>query len=449
MKTRIFTRQKRHFRHLAKHINQLIASGEWIKLSSMAQKKMIAKLNALYNQVRFYFSHLELKKVLAAAAVFIGFPLVSQAQSFAPPVQNPFGLVADTTYVAAPAFADIDNDGDQDLFSGNWEEFSYKVQFFENTGTPVTPQFAAAQDNPFGITLPGIYLAFPVLADIDEDGDLDLFLGGAVVEYQGGVQFFENTGTATAPAFATPAANPFGLSSTYMFAIPEFADIDDDGDLDMFAGEGYGNFQFFENTGTPSAPDFAAPVQNPFGLTAAYNIGTPRFADIDHDGDLDLFVGEYYGNFIYFENTGNAETPAFASPVTNPFGLSPTYNYNFPAIADLDNDGDMDILSGEYYGMFQYFKNTEFNIGLTEIDGKDFFSLYPNPAREWVNIELKNNITAHPAELAIVDLKGKVIKRALLTTKDLRLKTDDLLPCVYFVRIMDKEKVYTQKLIIR
>jgi hypothetical protein len=443
MKTRIFNRQKRHFRHLAKHINHLITSGEWARLSGITRNRLIARLNGLYRQVRFYFSHLELKKVLAAAAVFIGLPLVSHAQSFAPPVQNPFGLIADTTYIASPAFADIDNDGDQDLFSGNWEEFSYKVQFFENTGTPGTPQFAAAQDNPFGITLPGVYLGFPVLADIDQDGDLDLFLGGAVAQDEGGVQFFENTGTPTA------VANPFGLSNTYGFAIPEFADIDNDGDLDMFAGEGYGNFQFFENTGTPSAPDFAAPVQNPFGIIAVYYIGTPRFADIDHDGDLDLFVGEYYGNFIYFQNTGNAESPAFDNPVTNPFGLVPTYYYNFPAFADLDNDGDMDILSGEYYGMFQYFKNTEFNIGLTEIDGKDFFNLYPNPSSEWVNIALKNNTPAHPVELTIVDLEGKVIKRASLKTKDLRLTTNDLPPGVYFVRIIDKEKVYTQKLIIR
>jgi hypothetical protein len=125
------------------------------------------------------------------------------------------------------------------------------------------------------------------------------------------------------PCFQFPQLNPFGLGAVSGFASPALADIDGDGDLDAFVGQGSGgDMVFFENIGTAVAPAFAAPQANPFGLAGVGTIASPDFADIDDDGDLDAFVGEYYGNTIFFENTGTAAAPAFAAPQTNPFGLA-------------------------------------------------------------------------------------------------------------------------------
>jgi hypothetical protein len=52
-----------------------------------------------------------------------------------------------------------------------------------------------------------------------------------------------------------------------------------------------------------SNPGFAAPVINPFGLPNVGWNSSPEFVDIDGDGDLDAFIGEYYGDTYYFENT--------------------------------------------------------------------------------------------------------------------------------------------------
>jgi hypothetical protein len=451
MNKNYFNRKKRQFRYLSAFINKLIMTHQWDRLNKRYQNSLIARLNSLFTDLYRYFSRIELKKILAGAAIFIGLPLISQAQSFAPPQQNPFGLAPDSVYAARPAFADIDNDGDFDLFTGVYEyDTPFYIQFRENTGTIISPNFAAPQDNPFGLVLPAAMIAFPDLADLDNDGDADLLLGVTLVDsYFPQFQYFENTGTPSEPAFAAAEINPFGLSGGFGFDVPKFADIDHDGDLDLFAGEYGGNLKFFENTGTPAEPDFAASVQNPFGFTAAYQIASPAFSDIDHDGDLDLFVGEYYGNFQYYRNSGTAEEPAFTAPLENPFGLVATYEFNFPAIADLDDDGDDDILSGEYYGMFQYFQNTETNIGIGENIKEGLLKIYPNPASDEVFIQLPEDISKKAVEVSVMDLNGRIVKTSLLNPDDHRLATNDLLPGLYFVRILKDESVYTGKLMIR
>ena len=124
------------------------------------------------------------------------------------------------------------------------------------------------------------------------------------------------------PSFAAPVTNSFGLTDVGYNINPIFADIDGDGDLDAFIGERYGNTEFFENTGTASSPSFAAPVTNSFGLTDVGYSSNLTFADIDDDGDLDVFIGDSSGYTEFFENTGTASSPSFAAPVNNPFGLA-------------------------------------------------------------------------------------------------------------------------------
>jgi hypothetical protein len=79
-----------------------------------------------------------------------------------------------------------------------------------------------------------------------------------------------------------------------------------DGDFDAFVGDENGNLYYFENTGTPTAPEFAAPALNSFGLeVGAGPVGriVPAFVDIDNDGDFDLFVGDENGDLWFYENT--------------------------------------------------------------------------------------------------------------------------------------------------
>jgi hypothetical protein len=189
----------------------------------------------------------------------------------------------------------------------------------------------------------GFYAA-PALRDLDGDGDLDLVAG----ERYGSFLHYENTGSAASPAFIprTGAQNPLDGEDVGSSATPALGDLDGDGDLDLVSAEQYGNFFYYENTGSATSPFFVqrTGAANPLDGQDVGFTATTALGDLDGDGDLDLVAGELSGNFFFFENTGSATSPAF---------VQRTAAANPPALGDLDGDGDLDLVAGNSDGIFR------------------------------------------------------------------------------------------------
>ena len=293
----------------------------------------------------------------ALAAALLGLaPAQAKATLFTAPAINPVAGL-DVGFYSAPALADLDGDGDLDLVGGgNSGSFFY----YENTGAAVLPAFVqrTGPANPLAGKDVGLR-STPAFADLDADGDLDLVSG----EYDGNLDYYENTGSRTAPAFVarTGAANPLAGHDVGYSSTPTLGDLDADGDLDLVAGESYGSFLYFENTGSAEAPAFVQRTgsANPLQGKSAHYFSRPVLGDFDGDGDLDLISGERYGSFFYFENTGSAQVAAFALRAEHdgPLFTLDVGLYATPAAGDLDGDGDLDLVSGESAGVFLSYTN--------------------------------------------------------------------------------------------
>ena len=273
-------------------------------------------------------------------------------------VSNPFDGM---TFVedGFPELADIDNDGDIDLVVGMYEG---TIQYFKNNSGTFVEQ--TATNNPFDAISVG-QSAFPEFIDIDNDNDLDLFVG----EYDGIVNYFQNNGGVFTEM--TGNGNPLNEVLVPMNALA-FADIDNDGDIDAFIQGFFDNLIFYKNTGNASSPVFET-----IGLDVGGN-AAPVFVDIDNDNDLDLFVGNKYGAIKYYQNNGGNYVEQ--TGLNNPFdGLIDGVSNVTPTFLDIDNDGDYDVFIGSKYGTIKYYKNTGTNsspIFVEQIDAANPFDGY-------------------------------------------------------------------------
>lgn len=298
--------------------------------------------------------------------------------AFGSGVFHPFGLYSINTSTNGQKleFVDIDNDNDLDLYIGVNE--SGHARFFKNVGTSTAPAFFQGPVDPGE-------KSGPAFTDIDFDGDLDMFIGAG-----NGIHYFKNNGTATIPLFNEHNLNPFNLTDVgdHFSHRPVFVDIDNDGDQDMFIGETDGNTYYFQNDGTPTSPSFAVAQSNPFNLVDIGANSSPTFADLDGDGDLDAMIGDVVGaspgtgNFHYFQNTGDINTPSFGAKQTNPFNLSTNSGPAYPVFIDVDGDGDLDLFTGKkdsFDLQISFYPNngTEFapNFGSAQTNPFGFFNL--------------------------------------------------------------------------
>ena len=431
------------FSKYSSRLNKLLKSGEFKTLTSQKQHMLISRLKRLYFQLKDYIPEVQLKKSLAAAATLILGLFMSNTSSaqisFDPGQVNPFSFTSGG-YLLSPAFADLDNDGDLDMLAGYYG-YPGTFMYYKNTGTSTVPTFAAPLSSPFGLMpLATTYLPQPIFADIDDDGDFDLFVG---FDYYGSIAYYQNTGTPTAPAFAAVQTNPFGLSGTYYSTIA-FADMDGDGDLDAVIGEYYGNISYLKNIGSKTNPSFGPAQSNPFGFTPPQDIylAIPELVDLDKDGDFDLFLSDYYGNTIYYQNTGSATNPAFTAPVSNPFGLTSSAYFATIRFADIDSDGDKDAFYGEALGTLRYFKNTTPGVGIAtpELIG---FDVYPNPAKEKINIILPENIVG---VIQIFDLKGQLVRRQDVSNKtSVEIELDNVAKGSYILILNSSKGILSTK----
>lgn len=247
------------------------------------------------------------------------------------PIEN---LEEGIFYVQGTNFVDINNDGWIDIFACD-DEGVNKVWINDQQGgfVPNTTLVNLEVYSPAEMNA-GNYSS--LWTDFDNDGDLDLYISKCYVSPTGPDdvrlinQLFVNEGQ---QGFQE-RANEFGLDDSAQSWTSDFQDIDNDGDLDCFIVNHYGECRLLENDGTGHYTDITAQS----GLNITENHFQLIMRDFDNDGWIDLMVAGAVSFEVYY-NLGNK---TFV-PVSE---LFEDYDLGTFAIGDLNHDGYTDIYSG-------------------------------------------------------------------------------------------------------
>ena len=266
-----------------------------------------------------------------------------------------------------PRFADVDGDGDLDAFVGS---YGGTISYYRNTeidaDAPGTGFIADGAANPFAGLDFGKSARID-LADIDGDGDLDLFSGllGGTIKYYRNTEIDAGANVGFIPDVT---GNPLGFVDMASSVTPTFADIDGDGDLDAFIGDsGTRSVKYYRNTRIDAGADVgfvADPAGNPFSAVVMGSTSIIiHFADLDGDDDQDAFIGESSGDITYFRNTeidANVPGTGFVlDAAANPLDFVKIISFSDPNFADIDGDGDLDAFIGAGGKGIRYYKNSD------------------------------------------------------------------------------------------
>ncbi len=192
-------------------------------------------------------------------------------------------------------------------------------------------------------------------ADVDGDGRVDLFVPDGVASH-----LFRNRGDGTFED-VTAAAGLAGLSGV---SVALFADVDDDGARDLFVSRTFAPNQLFHNRGDGTFEDVTAGS----GLGADTSTAAASFADVDRDGDLDLYLGRYIDprhdlpttfyarngepNRLYRNDGGGRFTD-----VTRRAGVGDPGLCLATSFGDVDDDGDPDLYVVNDFGRNTLYRN--------------------------------------------------------------------------------------------
>ena len=369
---------------------------------------------------------------------------------------------------AHPTFLDYNADGLLDLVVGNtsfykpFGEKAPRIYLFENTGTASSPKFNLVDDDYLEFSEydgTNNYAPAPTFGDLDNDGDLDALIG----EQSGSFFFAENIAGAGNPVvFGNLQPEYMGLDLGQK-TVPQIVDLDRDGLPDIIAGERIGKVGYFHNEGTPNDPMFIPNIdsQTPAGeniivlglIDTRYGNFTGRAAPVilDFDGEYQIFTGSEAGFLMHYTDIDGNIDGVFTLE-TDHFGeLRDGFN-SHPAIADINNDGVLDMILGNERGGLSLFK-TNINVDGTPVSTHYVnrnldINIFPNPADDYFNIEIKNGVNSL-INLSVYNAVGQEVIRESFNASNHQVDCNSLSSGIYFAKLEIGGELVVKKIVLR
>jgi hypothetical protein len=247
------------------------------------------------------------------------------------------------SFTYSASFVDYDNDGDLDLYCANYGVGAKNVLYRNNGDGTFSDVTEASGTGDLSWSWMGVW------ADVNNDRFPDLYVVNG--RYPAGEpnRLYLNNGDGTFSDISVKAgvADPnWGLGAA-------FADIDNDGDLDLFVSNYVGPNGLYLNDGSGTFSVASAQIQSNH---EGWGKG-PTFGDVDNDGDLDLYEGDCkQANQLYI-NDGKGKFVNVADQ--QPLLKCETVRTKGTAFADIDNDGDLDLYVVNWGAPNKLYKNSQ------------------------------------------------------------------------------------------
>jgi len=396
----------------------------------------------------------------------------------------------------------------------NTSENFNNTWLYKNQGSNDIPEFEFVKSNfLFDEMIDVGERSYPMFFDENSDGLMDVVIGNfgyfqEAGSYTSQLMLLRNTGTVSAPAFEIISDDygnlaQFGFNGIY----PSFGDLDGDGDEDMLNGDEDGSLHFFRNNAGPGNPaEFILAEAYYFGIDVGQS-AKPQIVDVNRDGLPDLLIGERSGTVNYIENSGTAEQAIFSSsPTIEEFGnvdVMPECctGYSAPFMAsdslgnsilyvgseqgwlylyntidnnlegsfdlvdslythtinlsisgfDLDNNGDLEFVCGEFPGGIGFLKRgNPPSLGINDDDDvfDNSIAVYPNPAHDFITVKLFE--PARETSIMVSDIKGNILKRESFPEGERYkiINTSGLTKGIYILQLFNDDGRITKKIAI-
>ena len=203
--------------------------------------------------------------------------------------------------------------------------------------------------------------AHPTLADWDDDGDLDLMVGGLC-----DLTYFENEGDSHNPQL-TPYRHVVDKSkctSRGMYIRPTAVSFENGANKDLLVAQESGDlvllsFKRLDNQKSPVYESTRRLLQEDSFLDAGC-LSTISTADFDNDGDIDIVSGNSYGEIVFFMNQGqkkgwDRKRVQYVQAGPNGSIQGPNevhFGYTCPVFCDWDRDGSIDLIVSDIWGKY-------------------------------------------------------------------------------------------------